>query len=85
MTRISPAAAGLLAAFAFLLPAPRSARAADGPVRVLTTTTDLAGIVRAVGGARVVVDSLCRVRRIRTSSTRALRSSRWRIAPSSSS
>jgi zinc/manganese transport system substrate-binding protein len=39
---------------------PRSVRAAPGPVSVLTTTPDLADIVRAVGGADVSVTALAR-------------------------
>ena len=38
----------------------RVAPAADGAVNVLTTTTDLADIVRAVGGDQVLVRSLCK-------------------------
>jgi zinc/manganese transport system substrate-binding protein len=33
--------------------------AADGPLNVLTTTTDLADIVRTIGGDQVAVQSLC--------------------------
>jgi zinc/manganese transport system substrate-binding protein len=36
------------------------ARAADAPLNVLTSTTDLADIVRRVGGDQVKVESLCR-------------------------
>jgi ABC-type Zn uptake system ZnuABC Zn-binding protein ZnuA len=36
------------------------AAAAPEPIRVLTTTTDLADIVRTVGGAEVEVSSLCK-------------------------
>ncbi len=54
----------LVASVALALPllslsGPR-ARAASGSVSVLTTTTDLADIVRRVGGAHVSVQSLCR-------------------------
>jgi len=40
--------------------APSAVRAADGPVQVLATTTDLADIVRFVGGGLVAVECLCR-------------------------
>ena len=52
----------LIAALALALVAivPPAARAAGKPVAVVTTTEDLAAIVREVGGGRVIVQSLCR-------------------------
>ena len=43
-----------------LLAAALVARAEEVPLRVLTSTTDLADIVRVVGGDRVTVSSLCK-------------------------
>ena len=54
--RLAPRLAACAAAL-LLLASPT--RAADGPLNVLTTTTDLAELVRTIGGDRVVVESLC--------------------------
>lgn len=52
--------ASTLAVLAIFGDGSSAARAADGPVRVLSTTTDLAEIARSVGGTLVTVESLCR-------------------------
>src|SRR5947207_5608725 len=57
LTRLT--ALALLAAAPLLATRCPPAHAADGPVSVLTSTTDLADIVRTVGGDMVSVTSLC--------------------------